>query len=75
MTYITFGQDHYHEVGGVVFDRNCVASIESSNRMEGRDKAFALFGNKWAFEYFNNEIKRVDVDKWFPRGIIPVPHE
>lgn len=84
MTYITFGQDHVHEITAIMhsdsdkhevkkitFDKDCVCAIPSETRMEGRDKAFELFGPKWCFEYFNEEFKE-DSLKWFPRGIINV---
>lgn len=67
-TYVTFGQDHIHNVNGKIFDKDCVAAIECNNAAEGRKRAFELFGAKFCFEYpeehFNLNMK------YFPRGII-----
>jgi len=58
MIYITFGQCHTHRVNGYTFDKDCVALIRD------RDRAFELFGDKWAFEY----EKEPDM-LFYPRGI------
>lgn len=41
--FITFGQDHRHEIDGVVFDKDCVAVISAINGRVGFDKTFGLF--------------------------------
>jgi len=64
-TYITFGQEHKHIIQGITFDRNCVALIDN-----GRETAFLLFGDKWAFEYKD----KPDMN-FFPRGIIEIKLE
>lgn len=73
-TYITFRQDHVHEINGQVFDKNCVAAIPAENRSKGRDKAFELFGPKFCMEYFDNEFKKESLH-YFPRGVIVVPQD
>lgn len=70
-TFITFGQIHTHSVGGRTFDKDCVASIESSSEEEGRKKAFEYFGNKWHMSYFKEELDK-DILDFYPRGIISV---
>ena len=70
-TYITFGQAHFHKIGHTIFDRNCVAVIESEGPREGRDKAFELFGPKFCFEYPEAHWDASQL-KWFPRGLINV---
>ncbi len=70
-TYITFGQDHRHVINGVIYDRDCVAVIESENEKTGREKAFELFGNKFCFEYPERYFK-TDNMMHFPRGLIKV---
>ncbi len=35
--FITFGQDHAHEINGVTFDRNCVGVITCDNYSHGRE--------------------------------------
>jgi len=74
-TYVTFGQSHRHEIGDKVFDRNCVAIIESDTRDQGRARAFDVFGPKFCFEYFDEEWKGDEADRmqYFPRGYIEVP--
>ena len=77
-TYVTFGQDHVHvleesETGfRFLFDKDCVAVIESENRNEGRNKAFDIFGPEFCMEYFDQEFKK-DSLRHFSRGIIEVP--
>lgn len=70
--YVTFGQDHAHSVGGKTFDKNCVASIECKDYGHGRELAFEIFGDKWCFAYNEQNINTVDIDRFFPRGIIEV---
>jgi len=70
-TYITFGQTHVHSVNSKTFDKDCVAVIECDNAMEGRDKAFEYFGDKWCFEYHEKEWDVAELE-WFPKGLINV---
>lgn len=65
-TYVTFGQEHIHRIGGQVFDRDCVAVVEG-----GRDQVFELFGPKFCFEY-SEDAWDAGKMKYFPRGYIEV---
>lgn len=69
--YITFGQEHRHTVNGEVFDKDCVAEIECGSYEHGRERAFELFGPKFATSYSGAEVH--GVMHHFPRGIIHVP--
>ena len=53
--YFTFGQDHRHEISGMVFDKDCVVEIEKTTVQEAREKMFKLFGDKWSFMYMDLE--------------------
>jgi len=77
-TYVTFGQDHVHVIENaetgerLVFYKDCVASIEANSRIEGRNKAFDLFGPQFCMEYFEEEFKK-DSLCFFKRGVLAVP--
>jgi len=67
--YVTFGQDHRHEINGIVFDKDCIALVNGT-----RKTVFGLFGEKFCFNY--NCYK--DIEKsipYFQRGIIEVKNE
>lgn len=64
--YVTFGQDHRHEINGTVYDKDCIAIVHGD-----RAKVFELFGPKFCFEYTKDEW-RPDVLKYFPRGYVDV---
>lgn len=66
-SYVTFGQNHRHEIGGVVFDKDCVAVVEGD-----RATVFEIFGPKFCFEYSEMGNSLPDM-KYFPRGMIEVP--
>jgi hypothetical protein len=68
-TFVTFGQTHAHHVNGETFDHNCVAVIESEGPVEGRTKAFELFGCEFCFEYPEKYWDEEKL-KYFPRGYI-----
>ena len=70
-TYVTFGQDHQHEIDGKIFDKDCVAVIESEDPVTGRELAFRTFGQKFCFEY-PEESFSMESMKYFPRGFIKV---
>jgi len=70
-TYITFGQSHYHEVNGKIFDKDCVAVIEHEDPLEGRRRAFELFGPKFCFEYPEAGFDK-GMMAYFPRGFIQI---
>ncbi len=63
--YVTFGQNHLHEIGGQVFDKNCIAKVKGS-----RATIFNLFGDKFCYEYTEPLSERDMV--LFPRGVIEV---
>lgn len=71
-TFITFGQDHIHKVGGIIFDKDCVAIINHDDDVSGRDLAFKIFGTKFCFEY-PEEYWNDDRMFRYPRGYIEVP--
>lgn len=60
--YFTFGQCHSHNLGGQVFDKDCVVKITAT---DPRAEMFKLFKRKWSMEY--SECPDM---KWFPRGIV-----
>jgi hypothetical protein len=65
-TFVTFGYDHWHEINGKVFDKDCVAIVNGD-----RDKVFEIFGDQFCFEY--EEQYWIDDDmRYFPRGYIEV---
>ncbi len=68
--YVTFGQDHYHNINGKIFDKDCIAVIESENCNKALNDSFQIFKNKFCMcnskEKFNNENL-----KYYPRGLIP----
>lgn len=65
-TYVTFGYDHFHEINGKVYDKDCVALVDGD-----RERVFEIFGRKFCFEY---PEKYWDPNKlcYFPRGVIEV---
>jgi hypothetical protein len=67
--YVTFGQDHRHEIGGVHFDADCVALYEAATYDEGREKAFRFFGSKFCFHYADEPPDM----RFFPDGFMRVP--
>jgi len=54
--YITFGTDHHHEINGTHFNYNTIAEIECDEYEHGREIAFELFGNKFAFDYSYEQV-------------------
>lgn len=70
-TFITFGQGHAHRHGNVTLDCNIVAVIERPTEKEARDRAFELWGDKWAFSYPEHRFGP-EQQKFFPRGTIEV---
>lgn len=69
-TYVTFGQDHKHIIEGVVYDKDCVAVIESDNLQQSRDMAYSFFGTKFCFAYQDRHPP--GMYKFYPRGFIEV---
>ena len=66
--YVTFGSAHYHEIDGVVYDRDCVAEIEALDFATGRKIASEVFGPRFCTTYTEKTIKM----EFFRRGIIPL---
>lgn len=69
-TYITFGYGHAHAIDGKTFDKDCVAVLESESATEGRAKAFEYFGDKFCFEYPEDQWHEDHQLPYFPRGYI-----
>lgn len=67
--YITFGQVHTHRVPNHTLDKDCVALFYVETYAEGRKRAEKLFGDKFAFDY--TEENPPDM-KYFPRGLIEI---
>lgn len=65
--YLTFGQSHFHEVDGKVFDKDCVAIITAEDYSAARAKVHELFGEKWCFLYKGTPTA-IDLKRYFPRG-------
>jgi hypothetical protein len=63
-SYFTFGQGHRHEIGGVVYDKDCVLKITAE---DPRAVMFEMFGPKWSMEY--DEPQSIHV---FPRGTFEI---
>lgn len=70
-TYVTFGQDHLHQINGKILDKDTVAIINSSSPQEGRSMAFDLFGPKFAFEYPETHWDESSM-RWYPKGYVEV---
>lgn len=70
-TYVTFEQVHAHSVNGKTFDKDCVAVIEAETAEEGRDFAFACFGDKFCFSYTEDKFDFGSM-KYFPRRFMEV---
>lgn len=73
--YVTFGQSHAHSIGGVTFDKDCIAAIPCTSYGRGRTKAFEYFGPKFCWCYSEEEFraKEEQLLSFFPRGIISIP--
>lgn len=68
-TYVTFGQGHYHNIRGQIFNPNTVAIIPCEDAADGRAMAFATFGPKFCFEYHEDQFKQESM-KFFPEGFV-----
>ena len=67
--YVTFGQDHYHEVNNKVFDKDTMCVIEAESHEEGRNLAFEHFGDKFFTTYEKKDWKE-RFNKFYPKGFI-----
>ena len=70
-TYVTFGQNHAHDVNGQTFDKDCVAVIEAEDADAGRDLAFEIFGAKFGVSYSDDNWD-ASIMRFFPRGLMYV---
>lgn len=64
-SYFTFGQSHFHNINGTVFDKDVVVKITAEFP---REVMFKVFGPKWSMEY----SKPPDMS-FFPKGIKTLP--
>ena len=71
-TYVTFGQRHKHTIDGKIFDKDCVAVINSDSPEQGRELVFAYFGTKFSMEYPEEQFDFSSLGKYYPRGLIEV---
>lgn len=69
--YISFGSNHTHYIGDMVFNQDVAAVIKCQSVADGRAAAFALFGSKFSTHYNEAEVDAV----LFPGGHIEVPPE
>ena len=69
-TFITFGQVHTHSVEGKTFDKDCVACIIHDEKVNGRDIAFQLCGDKFMTSYTMKDLETIM--NFYPRGVIEV---
>lgn len=69
--YVTFGQVHLHRVNGITLDCDTVASYEAEDAQDGRNKAFAFFGDKFFTDYHDEDFNMEDL-VYFPKGIINI---
>jgi hypothetical protein len=60
--WFTFGQSHYHNIRGVVLNRDTVLEITAP---DPRQAMFDTFGNKWSMRYDQPPDMR-----HFPKGIV-----
>ena len=70
--YVTFGQAHVHRVNGITFDADSVATFDATDAVEGRAKAFELFGPKFCMHYAGDQFRPDDMLPYFPRGLVQV---
>jgi hypothetical protein len=71
LTFVTFGQDHTHEVNGKIFTKDTVAVIQAENAEAGRQAAFNFFGSAFCFEYPQEHFDPATM-AYFPAGFVSV---
>ena len=69
--YITFGQIHTHLIGDKEFDKDTVAVFKANDYWSGRDRAFELFGRKFASFYYNSQWNESNIE-YYPKGYIEI---
>jgi len=69
-TFVTFGEDHIHKIGGEVYDKDCIAVVDG-----GQTEVFKLFELQFCRavpeEQWDDEIMK----RYYPRGYIAVEPE
>ena len=73
-TYVTFGREQVHTIGGKVFDKDCVAVIEAESVREGKDKVLHYFGGKF-FGIYSEKTWKYPELSYFSRGYIHMDEE
>jgi len=69
-TFVSFGQDHVHEIDGKRFDARCIAVIHHNESHEGRQIAHDLFGVKFCTTYEEGYFTPEKMARWYSRGFI-----
>jgi hypothetical protein len=67
--FLTFGQNHRHQIGEQIFDKDTVCIIEANTEEEARDIAFKTFSNKWCFLYFEESWREAQME-YYPKGYV-----
>ena len=73
-TYISFGKIHKHNVGGVIFDRNCIGVLESNDDEDAIKIILNIFGNKLSTIYHEKDWDDKNM-KFYERGYISIPYQ
>lgn len=68
--YVTFGQKHIHSINGKTLDKDTVAVYEAENYVEGRNKAFEYFGDKFFTDYHDTQWNEEELLHYFPKGYV-----
>ena len=66
--YFTCGQAHAHVIGGKTWDKDGLLEVEALDYEAAREFVFSLVGNKWSFQYTENELD--DLMPYFRNGIV-----
>ena len=70
--YVTFGQKHVHRVNGKTFDCDTIAVWNCASAVEGRKRAFELFGDQFFTDYHGENWEEEDQLHYFPKGYVEV---
>lgn len=65
--YVSFGQEHTHNINGRTYDPDSIALIQASEYKEARTIAFEIFGQKFCMIY--DELPDMS---FYPRGVIEI---
>lgn len=66
--YITFGQSHAHAIGGVTYDKDCLAELEAETKHEAHTEAMRIFNGK--FHNCHSAEMLSEILHYYPRGVI-----